>query len=181
MASNLLEENGKRRRPVVRARRSIKTELGARIRAARKLKGLSQAELARLLGGLNPSAVGQWELGLTEPGKQRLVQLSEALDLPLEALLRVADWGKTPETAVHATSSGGSARTGRTAVDLDAALVAQARHLGIDVPTVLDGHLRDQVAKVRGERWLEGNRDALADANGFLMRHGLWSDGKRQF
>jgi len=27
----------------------------------------------------------------------------------------------------------------------------------------------------------EGESQALADANAFLARHGLWSDGKRQF
>jgi len=52
-------------------------------------------------------------------------------------------------------------------------LVAEARHLGID--------LRSVVAEARQQRWLQQNRDALADANAFLTRHGLWSDGKRQF
>jgi transcriptional regulator with XRE-family HTH domain len=33
----------------------------------------------------------------------------------------------------------------------------------------------------RSRRWLEENRAALADANAFLDRHGLWSDGKRLF
>jgi len=30
-------------------------------------------------------------------------------------------------------------------------------------------------------RWLAENADALTDANAFLERHGLWSDGLRQF
>jgi post-segregation antitoxin (ccd killing protein) len=37
------------------------------------------------------------------------------------------------------------------------------------------------VSEARQQRWIEDNREALADANAFLARHGLWSDGKRQF
>lgn len=34
---------------------------------------------------------------------------------------------------------------------------------------------------VRQQRWLEENRGAIEDANRFLEKHGLWSDGKRLF
>jgi post-segregation antitoxin (ccd killing protein) len=45
--------------------------------------------------------------------------------------------------------------------------------LGVDLQAV--------VAEARQRRWIEENRGALSDANAFLARHGLWSDGKRQF
>jgi post-segregation antitoxin (ccd killing protein) len=56
------------------------------------------------------------------------------------------------------------------AVDLDAALLAQARQLGIDGRAALDEHLRTVVDRIRGERWLEENREAITDANAFLAR-----------
>jgi post-segregation antitoxin (ccd killing protein) len=37
------------------------------------------------------------------------------------------------------------------------------------------------VKQAREARWLAENDGALADANEFLKRHGLWSDGLRQF
>ena len=64
---------------------------------------------------------------------------------------------------------------------LDAALVAEARDMGVDVVTELNARLRELIGKARRERWLKENREALEDANAFLARHGLWSDGKRQF
>ncbi len=33
----------------------------------------------------------------------------------------------------------------------------------------------------RGKLWREENAGAIADANAYLDRHGLWSDGRRQF
>ncbi len=35
--------------------------------------------------------------------------------------------------------------------------------------------------EARQRRWIEVNRGALADANAFLERYGLWSDGNRLF
>jgi post-segregation antitoxin (ccd killing protein) len=52
-------------------------------------------------------------------------------------------------------------------------LLNQARELGID--------LKQVVAEARRQRWLEENRAAIADANAFLARCGLWSDGRRLF
>ena len=69
----------------------------------------------------------------------------------------------------------------RTNVSLDAELLDQARELKINLSAVLEGRLRELVAELRRQRWLAENRAALADANAFLARHGLWSDGQRQF
>ena len=38
-----------------------------------------------------------------------------------------------------------------------------------------------RAAAERQRRWLEENRGAIEDANRFLAKHGLWSDGKRLF
>jgi len=37
------------------------------------------------------------------------------------------------------------------------------------------------VAEARQRRWIEDNRGAIEDANAFLGKHSLWSDGKRLF
>jgi antitoxin CcdA len=69
----------------------------------------------------------------------------------------------------------------RTNVSLDADLLRQARELGINLSAVLEDQLRDLVAASHRQRWLTKNRPAIADANSFLIRYGLWSDGHRQF
>jgi antitoxin CcdA len=156
------------------------TERALKIRKARNASGLSQAALAKLLD-CSPGAVGQWELGMTSPDKTKLVRLTELLDISLDDLLGSPDQGNASMAVASAVYGHGSVRTGAGAVELDSALIDQARRLGIDVPTALTEHLRALVARTRSQRWLEENREAIADANTFLVRYGLWSDGKRQF
>jgi antitoxin CcdA len=69
----------------------------------------------------------------------------------------------------------------RTNVSLDPDLLDQARELNINLSATLEDRLREIVIDLRRQRWLDENRDALADANEFIARHGLWSDGRRQF
>ena len=60
--------------------------LGARIGALRRARGLSQAELARLLK-ISPSAMGMYEQGRREPPVQILVALSKQLQVSTDFLL----------------------------------------------------------------------------------------------
>ena len=69
----------------------------------------------------------------------------------------------------------------RTNVTIDAALLSESREFGVNLSAVLERGLTETLARRRQERWLAENRDALEDANAFVARHGLWSDGKRQF
>jgi antitoxin CcdA len=69
----------------------------------------------------------------------------------------------------------------RTNVSVDPALLSEARALGINLSATLEDRLRDLVKQAREARWLAENQGALEDANEFLKRHGLWSDGLRQF
>jgi antitoxin CcdA len=155
-------------------------EQALKIRKARKVSGLSQAALAKLLD-CSAAAVGQWEIGMTSPGKGKLVKLTEMLNISLNDLLSRPNQRSASSAVASAEHFDGSIRAGLDAVNLDAALLTEARQLGINVPAALDAHLRTVVGKTRSERWLEENREAIADANAFLERHGLWSDGKRQF
>ena len=69
----------------------------------------------------------------------------------------------------------------RTNVSVDAELLALARELRINVSAALEGRLKELVAESRSLAWREEHAGAIEDANDFLERRGLWSDGRRQF
>jgi transcriptional regulator with XRE-family HTH domain len=133
-------------------------DIGERIKSARRKAGFTQRELAKKLN-VSAGAVGQWETG-SVPATERLGTLAELLGISLDWLLATSERANQP-AGVSVT------------IEEDLRLVAEARHLGVD--------LRMVVAEARQQRWIEENGGALADANAFLTRHGLWSDGKRQF
>jgi transcriptional regulator with XRE-family HTH domain len=128
------------------------------IKQARLRAHLSQRDLAGRLG-ITASAVAQWELGQSRPGTGRLAALAEVLGVSMDSLL-----GRSVQSlpAVAPDSHGNDLR-----------LLDEVRRLGVD--------LRQVLAEARQRRWLEENREALADANDFLERYGLWSDGRRLF
>jgi antitoxin CcdA len=68
-----------------------------------------------------------------------------------------------------------------TNVSLDAALVHEARELGINISRAAGAGLEQAVAKARAERWHNDNRDALRSSNSFVERHGLPLASLRQF
>lgn len=53
-----------------------------KLKTARKQKGLSQAELGKLLG-VQAQTVGRWETGKSKPNLETINKLCEALDVPL--------------------------------------------------------------------------------------------------
>lgn len=57
------------------------------IAKCRKTAGLTQAELASLLG-VSRSAVGNWEAGLASPPLSRIIALAEALHISIEDLFK---------------------------------------------------------------------------------------------
>lgn len=61
-------------------------EVGGRIRVLRDNKGLSDIELAVILG-VTRNAVTQWETGRAMPKPQKLPAIAEALDTTVEWLL----------------------------------------------------------------------------------------------
>ena len=60
--------------------------LSENIKAIRKLKGLSQQELAVKLNVVRQT-VSKWEKGLSVPDSEMLISLSEALETPVSTLL----------------------------------------------------------------------------------------------
>jgi len=67
--------------------------LGDRIKKAREDRGLSQAALGKLAGGVSRNAVSQWESGDTVPTGPNLVRIARALRLSPEYL---SEGGKLP-------------------------------------------------------------------------------------
>lgn len=67
---------------------------GQLIRAAREKAGLTQHELARLVGVAGGERVSRWELGVTEPRPHHLVSLAKLLGLPVSGLLSVSHGAK---------------------------------------------------------------------------------------
>jgi len=61
------------------------------LRAARERAGLTQHQLARLIGVAGGERVSRWELGTSEPRPDLLVRLAKALDLPALQLLDIVD------------------------------------------------------------------------------------------
>ncbi|THD36745.1 MAG: post-segregation antitoxin CcdA [Sphingomonas sp.] len=60
-----------------------------------------------------------------------------------------------------------------TNVSLDAALVEQARELGINVSRACEDGLSDVVRAERRRRWIEENREAMEASNAYVAENGL--------
>ena len=64
-------------------------------------------------------------------------------------------------------------RTKPTNVSLDAALVEEAKELGVNISLASAWGLEQAVKKARAERWLEENREALDSYNEWVEANGL--------
>lgn len=60
-----------------------------------------------------------------------------------------------------------------TNVSLDAALVDDARALGVNVSAACEAGLRRELKAAREAAWLEENREAIESSNAFVETHGL--------
>lgn len=60
----------------------------AALRAARESAGLTQHELARVVGAAGGERISRWELGTSVPRPDFLVRLAKALDIPTLRLVR---------------------------------------------------------------------------------------------
>jgi antitoxin CcdA len=68
-----------------------------------------------------------------------------------------------------------------TNVTLPADLIADAKRLGINISDACESGLRERVASARRQRWLEENREAIAEYNARVERDGLILARYRQF
>jgi antitoxin CcdA len=63
--------------------------------------------------------------------------------------------------------------TRATNVSLDAALVEEAKELGVNISLASARGLEQAVKKARAKRWLEENKAALDAYNDYVAKHGL--------
>jgi antitoxin CcdA len=68
-----------------------------------------------------------------------------------------------------------------TNLSLDAALLVEARELGINLSAALEEALSEIVRRRRAETWLQQNRAAIDAYNAHLDARGVFSDGTRTF
>jgi antitoxin CcdA len=65
------------------------------------------------------------------------------------------------------------AATRPTNLSLSAALVEEAKKLGVNISLAADRGLEEAVKKARAERWLEENRRELDSSNEWMEANGL--------
>ena len=68
-----------------------------------------------------------------------------------------------------------------TNLSLDAALVAEARGLELNLSRILEERLREVVQEERARRWLEENRAGLEAFEGFVEKHGIFNEDDREW
>lgn len=68
-----------------------------------------------------------------------------------------------------------------TNLSLNSELLRQARELEINLSSVLEQALAQEVSRRLGEQWLEENREAIAEYNERVATQGLWNDDVRRF
>ena len=73
------------------------------------------------------------------------------------------------------------ARRKATNVSIDPTLVADAKAEGINLSRVLEVGLAAELKRVREERWLEENREAIAEWTAWTENNGLILGKYRQF
>jgi transcriptional regulator with XRE-family HTH domain len=72
------------------AKRTIQTQFGERVRSLRQRKGLSQEELADLVG-VHRTYLGGIERGERNPALKNIAALAEALNVSLSDLFNLED------------------------------------------------------------------------------------------
>lgn len=66
-------------------------------------------------------------------------------------------------------------------VSINSDLLQQAKDLKINLSATLEDELAYLIRQKRRMQWLDENRPALDDYNAFVEKHGVFSDGLRQF
>jgi antitoxin CcdA len=68
-----------------------------------------------------------------------------------------------------------------TNLSVDAALLAEARALGVNISSVLEDSLRAKLREEQARRWLAENKEAIEALNRDIDKHGVWSERLRRF
>ena len=81
-------------------------KIGTKIKQQRKKKGLTQKELASILGLGGVTTVASWEQGLSNPPAKRIPAIADALDISVSELLGNDDAKPKNRGAIPATMGG---------------------------------------------------------------------------
>lgn len=73
------------------------------------------------------------------------------------------------------------ARKQATNLTVDAALLARAKALGLNLSSALEDGLRARIREEEARRWLDENQDAIEALNRETREHGMWSERLRRF
>ena len=68
-----------------------------------------------------------------------------------------------------------------TNLSINSDLLRQARELDINLSHTLEQSLAEAVSRKRAERWLQENREAIAQYNADVEQHGVFGEGLRSF
>jgi antitoxin CcdA len=72
-------------------------------------------------------------------------------------------------------------RKAATNLSLREDLVRRAKALGLNLSEIVESALSDAVARAERAAWEAENRDAIADYNERVAKHGVFSDQWRKF
>lgn len=82
---------------------------------------------------------------------------------------------------MHMTTAARRSAYKPTNVTLSAALVAEAKALGVNISAAAASGLEQAVAKQRSERWLRENAEAIKSFNDYVEKNGLPLERSRLF
>jgi transcriptional regulator with XRE-family HTH domain len=140
------------------------------LRAAREKAGLTQHELARIVGAAGGERISRWELGTSVPRPDFLVKLAQALDVPTMRLIRL-DGGVADLKAL------------RLRAGLSVSTLAAAANVA--VPTYYTweqgrwSHLPELASREPMARVLGVSVDVIDAAFGQAQRQRMRSEGRR--
>jgi antitoxin CcdA len=66
-------------------------------------------------------------------------------------------------------------------LSVDANLLREARESHLNLSSILERALVEQLRRSRAERWLVDNKDAIAAYNALVHKHGAFADALRTF
>lgn len=148
-----------------------------KLRDWREKEELTSAEFAAL-AGVSESAIRHYETGVRRPRTDTAKKIEMLTRGEVSALELLGLEGKNKR--VRGVSEHGS-KLLQAPTKSDAALLEEARSMGIDPDAVARKAVEDAVKRARIEAWVAENRDAFAAHAHDIEENGLWSDGLRLF
>ena len=82
--------------------------------------------------------------------------------------------GKTPSHTALVRRKSGPQKKKAVNLTVDAELLAEAKASGVNLSSVLETALKEQLKQQRWQKWREDNRAAIEASNAQLERDGLW-------